>query len=94
MLFVFNGPHQASFWMKKHVVGFPALTSTQDGVILEEQDMKPKDENPNHRRFPRAFSMCWKRSKSWFEAPQTSKKWATQIRTERGTLAETFFRQR
>jgi hypothetical protein len=91
MLFVFNGPHQASFWMKNTLVPLSCAYIDPDGVILEEHDMKPKDETAITASTAR-IQYVLEVKQGWFERHNI--KVGTQIRTERGTLAETFFRNR
>jgi uncharacterized membrane protein (UPF0127 family) len=91
MLFIFNGPHQASFWMKNTLLPLSCAYIDLDGVILEEHDMKPKDETPITASTARVQYVL-EVKQGWFERHNI--KVGTQIRTERGTLAETFFRNR
>jgi hypothetical protein len=46
MLFVFDKPHQASFWMKNTLIPLSIAYINQDGVILEIHDMTPLELQP------------------------------------------------
>jgi uncharacterized membrane protein (UPF0127 family) len=91
MLFVFNGPHQSSFWMKNTLLPLSCAYIDPDGVILEIHDMKPKDETPITAATARVQYVL-EVKQGWFERHKINV--GTQARTERGTLAETFFGRR
>jgi uncharacterized protein len=91
MLFVFNVPHQASFWMKNTLLPLSCAYIDPDGLIIEEHDMKPKDETPITAATPRVQYVL-EVKQGWFDRHHI--KVGTQVRTERGTLAETFFSRR
>jgi len=69
MLFVFNGPHQASFWMKNTLLPLSCAYIDPDGVILEEHDMKPKDETPITAGSARVQYVL-EAKQGWFERQQ------------------------
>ena len=91
MLFIFNGPHQASFWMKNTLLPLSCAYIDPEGVILELHDMKPKDETPITAGSARVQYVL-EVKQGWFERHKINV--GTQVRTERGTLAETFFGRR
>jgi uncharacterized membrane protein (UPF0127 family) len=91
MLFVFTGPHQAAFWMKNTLLPLSCAYIDPDGIILELHDMKPKDETPIPAATARVQYVL-EVKQGWFERHKIAV--GTQVRTERGTLAETFFARR
>jgi hypothetical protein len=91
MLFVFPSPGQRAFWMKNTLLPLSCAYIDPDGVILEEHDMKPKDETPITAGSANVQYVL-EVKQGWFQRHNI--KVGTQVRTERGTLAETFFRGR
>ena len=91
MLFVFSAPHRAAFWMRNTLMPLSCAYIDSEGAILETHDMKPKDETPITASTARVQYVL-EVKQGWFERHNI--KVGTQIRTERGTLAETFFRNR
>lgn len=91
MLFIFAGPRQVSFWMRNTLIPLSCAYIDPEGVILELHDMKPKDETPIPSATGRVQYVL-EVNQGWFQRHKIPV--GTQIRTERGTLAETFFRQR
>jgi uncharacterized membrane protein (UPF0127 family) len=51
MLFVFDAPQRASFWMKNTLVPLSVAYVARDGRILEIHDLKPRDETPVPSKF-------------------------------------------
>jgi uncharacterized membrane protein (UPF0127 family) len=91
MLFVFPRPRQQSFWMKNVTVPLTCAYIDPEGTILEIHDMEPGEEKPifsTSRRIQYVLEM----NRGWFERHGIGK--GVTIRTERGSLAETFFRDR
>lgn len=91
MLFVFDFPRQTSFWMKNTFVPLSCAYIDPDGVILELHDMKPLDESPIPAGTDRV-QFVLEVKQGWFERHNV--KPGAKIRTERGSLQETFFRPR
>ena len=91
MIFIFAGPRQVAFWMRNTLIPLSCAYIDPEGVILEEHDMKPKDETPIPAASNRVQYVL-EVNQGWFQRHNIAV--GTQIRTERGTLAETFFRQR
>lgn len=91
MIFIFAGPRQVAFWMRNTLIPLSCAYIDPEGVILEEHDMKPKDETPIPAASNR-IQYVLEVNQGWFQRHNIAV--GTQIRTERGTLAETFFRQR
>jgi len=89
MIFVLPLAQRASFWMKNCVIPLSCAYIDSDGVILETHDMIPRNEEPivagsENVRFVLETKL------GWFERNQVTT--GAVVRTERGTLAETFLR--
>ncbi len=88
MIFIFPQPKRTAFWMKNTLVPLTAAYIGSDGVVLELHDLKPLDETP--------ATAASDKVRYVLEVPQG---WFTRhklgvgalIRTERGSLEETFF---
>ena len=91
MLFVFPVPHQASFWMMNCPLPLSAAYIDPDGVILEIRDLQPHNTNSVVAASDRV-QFVLETSQGWFGRHNVSA--GTVIRTERGTLMDTFFRDR
>jgi uncharacterized protein len=90
MIFVFGQPQQVSFWMRNTLLPLSCAYIDPAGVILEIHDMKPLDETP----IPSASNQVQyvlEMRQGWFERNHIGV--GTSVRTERGTLAETYFRR-
>ena len=83
MLFVFD--------MKNVSVPLSCAYIDPDGVILEIHDMTPQETKPIESATGRVQFVLETRQ-GWFERNKVST--GTIVRTERGSLAETFFRRR
>ena len=89
MLFVFGQPCQASFYMKNTLVPLSAAYIDPVGVILEIHDLKPKDETA----VPAATDQVQyvlEVNQGWFARHHVAT--GAVVRTSRGGLRETFFR--
>ena len=89
MIFVLPLPQRASFWMKNCVIPLSCAYIDSDGVILETHDMQPHNTNSivagsENIRF------VLETKQGWFERNNVTT--GMVVRTERGTLAETFLR--
>jgi uncharacterized protein len=91
MLFILPGAQRASFWMKNTLIPLSCAYIDADGTILEIHDMKPKDETPIPAKVTNILYVL-EVKQGWFERHKIGV--GTQIRTERGTLAQTFFQRR
>ena len=91
MLFVFSQPHQAAFYMKNTTVPLSAAYVDPDGVILEIHDLHPLNTNSVYAASDRVQYVL-ETNQGWFKRNQVSV--GTIIRTEQGSLQETFFRRR
>jgi len=88
MLFVFDHPHRASFWMRNTVLPLTCAYIDPDGVILEIRDMKPLDEAAIQAASDRV-QFVLEMNQGWFSRHKVSA--GMVVRTERGSLQETYF---
>ena len=89
MLFVFPQAHQAAFWMKNTTLPLSAAYLDPDGVIAEIRELKPRDEMTVVAKSDN-IQYVLETNHGWFERNRIGV--GTVIRTERGSLRETFFR--
>jgi len=91
MLFVFPVPHRTSFYMKNTTVPLSAAYIDPEGSILEIHDLKPPEEKPVEAasdKIQYVLEVNW----GWFERNKVDV--GMVVRTERGSLTETFFGRR
>ena len=91
MLFVFGAPHRASFWMKNCPLPLSAAYIDPEGVILEIHDLQPHNTNSVVASSERV-QFVLETSQGWFGRHRVTT--GMVVRTEHGTLLETFFRRR
>ncbi len=91
MLFVFAAPHRASFYMKNTLIPLTCAYIDSEGVILEIHDMKPKDETAIEAGTDQVQYVL-ETKQGWFARHNVST--GTVVRTERGSLAQSFFAKR
>jgi len=91
MLFVFPMPHQASFWMKNCPLPLSAAYIDPDGVILEIHNLQPYNTNSVVAASARV-QFVLETSQGWFERHKVVP--GTVVRTEHGTLLNTFYSKR
>ncbi len=91
MLFVFNYPHRAAFWMKNTVLPLSAAYIDPDGAIVEIHDLEPRNTNSVVATSER-IQYVLETKQGWFKRHNIGP--GTVIRTEQGSLRETFFRRR
>ena len=91
MIFVFDRPEYRAFWMKNVSVPLSCAYIDPDGVILEIHDMTPHETKPIESATDR-IQYVLETKQGWFERNKIAI--GTIIRTERGSLAETFFTRR
>lgn len=91
MLFVFSVPHRASFWMRNTLIPLSCAYIGSDGTILEIHDMKPKDETPIEAGTDK-IQYVLEVNRGWFDRNKVST--GMVVRTERGSLRESFFGRR
>jgi len=87
MIFVMPYPQRASFWMKNCPESISAAYIDSDGVIQEIHHLEKQDTNPVIAGTPN-IKFVLETSDGWFDRHHINT--GTVIRTERGTLAETF----
>jgi hypothetical protein len=90
MLFVFGRPHRAAFYMRNTVVPLSAAYIDPNGAILEIRELKPLDETPVTAGSDQVQYVL-ETKLGWFETNGIAP--GTIIRTEQGSLAETFFKR-
>ncbi len=91
MLFVFDRPEYRAFWMKNVSVPLSCAYIDPNGVILETHDMTPQETKPIESASDR-IQFVLETKQGWFDRNKVST--GTVVRTERGSLVETFFRRR
>jgi uncharacterized membrane protein (UPF0127 family) len=90
MLFVFYYPHRAAFWMKNTTVPLSAAYVDPSGVILEIHDLHPLDTNAVIATSEQ-IQFVLEVNQGWFNRHKVST--GMVIRTERGSLHDTFPRR-
>jgi uncharacterized membrane protein (UPF0127 family) len=91
MLFVFPAPFRASFWMKNCPLPLSAAYIDPDGVILEVRDLQPHNTNSVVAASERV-QFVLETNQGWFGRHHVTA--GMVVRTERGTLMDTFFGKR
>ena len=91
MLFVFPMPQQVSFWMKNCPLALSAAYIDPEGVILEIHDLQSYNTNSVVAASDRV-QFVLETNQGWFGRHHVTP--GMVVRTERGTLMETFSRQR
>ena len=91
MLFVFARPHRAAFYMRNTYVPLTCAYIDAEGKILETHDMQPLDETP----IPAStddIQYVLEMKQGWFERNKVEV--GSVIRSEVGSLPQTFFRRK
>jgi len=91
MLFVFSVPHQASFWMKNTYLPLSAAYIDSQGKILEIHNLEPQNTNSVTASSDQVQYVL-ETKQGWFNRHNIAP--GTIIRTERGSLQDTFFSRR
>jgi uncharacterized protein len=91
MLFIFARPDRRAFWMKHTLVPLSAAYIDPDGRILEIHPLEPGNTNSVVGSSDR-IQYVLETPQGWFQRHNVRE--GAVIRTERGPLRETFFRQR
>ncbi len=91
MLFVFGRPHQTAFWMKNVPMDIDVAYLDSEGVILEIHRLERFNTNPVSAGSDRV-QFALETAEGWFKRHGVGP--GTSVRTERGSLRETFFQQR
>jgi uncharacterized membrane protein (UPF0127 family) len=88
MLFVFPQPHQTRFWMKNVTVELSVAYVNPEGKIMEIHPLVPgREETVDASSDNIQFAI--ETARGWFERHKIGP--GTLVRTERGSLQETFF---
>jgi hypothetical protein len=90
MLFVFPAPWRAEFWMKNCPLPLSAAYLSPDGVILELHDLEPQS-TTSIVAASENVQYVLETSQGWFKRKKIAV--GTLVRTEHGSLHETFFRR-
>jgi uncharacterized protein len=90
MIFVHPTPRRAGYWMKNCYVPLSIAYIDTDGVILEIHDLQPHDTN-SVLAASENVRFALETPQGWFQRHNVSPD--AVVRTERGSLAETFFRR-
>ena len=91
MLFIFGRPNRISFYMKNTYVPLSCAYIDSEGAILEIHDLKPLDENPVYAKSDQVQYVL-EVKQGWFERNGVGV--GAIVRTEHGSLPETFFRRK
>ncbi len=91
MIFVLPQAMRASFWMKNCFVPLSIAYIDPDGVIQEIHDLQPQNTNSVWST-SRNIRFALETSQGWFQRHNIST--GTLVRTERGSLMDTFVRRR
>lgn len=91
MLFPFNQPHRASFYMKNTYVPLSVAYLDPDGMILELHDLKPLDENPAEAQSENVMFVL-EVNQGWFKRHNIST--GAIVRTPAGPLRAMFTRRK
>ena len=87
MLFVFPMPHRTSFWMKNTILPLSAAYIDPEGTILEIHDLQPHNTNAVLAGSDRV-QFVLETPPGWFQRHNLGP--GALVRTERGTLQQTF----
>ncbi len=90
MLFVFGRPHQTAFYMRNVPMDIDVAYLDPEGVILEIHRLERFNTNPVPSSSSR-IQFVLETAEGWFNRHGIST--GTVVRTERGTLRETFLRR-
>jgi uncharacterized protein len=90
MLFVFPRPHKTAFYMRNTVVPLSAGYIDAEGKLLEIHDLQPLNETPVYAETA-TIQYVLETPQGWFKKHNIAI--GTVIRSENGSLQETFFRK-
>lgn len=91
MIFIFEEPGRRAFWMRNTLVPLDIAYLAPDGTLLEVHAAQPRNETALPSESDRVQFVLEMRQ-GWFQ--RNNVKPGMLIRTEKGSLAETFFRRR
>ncbi|MBL9135611.1 MAG: DUF192 domain-containing protein [Verrucomicrobiales bacterium] len=89
MLFVFAQPHQTAFWMKNVPMSIDVAYIDPEGAILEIHRLERQNTNPVPAKASNV-QFALETAEGWFQRNGIGP--GVVIRTDRGSLKETFFR--
>ncbi|MDQ6632541.1 MAG: DUF192 domain-containing protein [Verrucomicrobiota bacterium] len=89
MIFVFPYPQRASFWMKNTSLPLSAAYIDSEGTIQEIHNLQPHNTNPVVAHSEN-IQFVLETRQNWFQRNNVST--GTVIRTEKGTLKNTFLK--
>jgi len=91
MLFILPVPQRASFYMKNTKVPLSCAYIDAEGTILEIHDLQPRNEEPVFAKTD-DIQFVLETKQGWFDRHDV--RVGSVIRTEYGSLRETFFKRR
>jgi len=91
MLFVFEYPSQQGFWMKNTILPLDAAYIDPEGIIQEIHPLEPLNENPVDSQSAN-IQYVLEMNQGWFSNHNV--RVGMEVRTEKGTLRQTFFGRR
>ena len=91
MIFIFDTPDRRSFWMRNTLVPLDIAYIAPDGTLLEVHAAQPRNETPLPSDSDRVQFVLETRQ-GWFQ--RNNVKPGMMIRTEKGSLQETFLQRR
>jgi uncharacterized protein len=91
MLFIFQHPHRTSFYMRNTTVPLSCAYIDKDGIIREIHDLKPLDETPVDAASDEILFVL-EVKQGWFQRNHVDV--GALIRTEHGSMLQTFFTRR
>ena len=90
MIFVHPAPRRAGYWMKNCYLPLSIAYLDTDGVILEIHDLQPHNTN-SVASASENVRFALETPQGWFQRHNVNT--GAVVRTERGSLAETFLRR-
>lgn len=91
MIFIFDQPGRRAFWMRNTLVPLDIAYIASDGTLLEVHAAQPRSEASIESQSDRVQFVLEMRQ-GWFQ--RNNVKPGMMIRTEKGSLQETFFRRK
>ncbi|MEQ2008133.1 MAG: DUF192 domain-containing protein [Limisphaerales bacterium] len=91
MIFIFDAPDRRSFWMRNTLVPLDIAYIAPDGTLLEVHAAQPRNETPLPSDSDRVQFVLETRQ-GWFQ--RNNVKPGMVVRTEKGSLQDTFLRRR
>ncbi len=91
MIFIFEDANRRAFWMRNTIVPLDIAYIAPDGALLEVHAARPRDETTLPSESERVQFVLEMRQ-GWFQ--RNNVKPGMVVRTEKGSLQETFFRRR